>query len=285
MKKNIKNGSVNIDSTEMYYVSFGSGNRNLVVLPGLSDGLATVRGKAWFLHLSYRRYLKDYTIFMFSRKNQMPKGYTIREMAQDQALAMKQLGISKANILGVSQGGMIAQYMAIDHPKMVDRLILAVTAPYANDVVTRAVKRWIKMAKRGDHKALMTDIAEKMYSRKYLRKNRIFFPILAKFTKPENYDRFFKNAYAILKFDAREELIKISCPTLILSGDDDHTVGNEAPYELNRSIPGSELYIFKGLGHGAFEEANDFYKRVIEFCNRDSILTRGSCVHIPQLKS
>ena len=269
MKKNIKNGSVKIDSTEMYYVSFGSGNRNLVVLPGLSDGLATVRGKAWLLHLPYRRYLKDYTIFMFSRKNRMPGGYTIREMAQDQALAMKQLGISKANILGVSQGGMIAQYMAIDHPEMVDRLILAVTAPYANDVVTRAVKRWIKMARRGDHRALMTDTAEKMYSRKYLRKNRFFIPILAIFTKPENYDRFFRNAYAILKYDARNELCKISSPTLILAGDDDHTVGNEAPYELNRSIPRSELYIFKGLGHSAFEESNDFYKRVIDFCNRE----------------
>lgn len=76
MRKNIKNGSVTIGNTVMYYVSFGTGNRNLVVLPGLSDGLATVRGKAWLLYRPYRRYLKDYTVFMFSRKNRMPKGYT-----------------------------------------------------------------------------------------------------------------------------------------------------------------------------------------------------------------
>ena len=98
-----------LDNTDLYYVSFGSGSKTLVVLPGLSDGLATVKGKAWILSLPYRKYLKDYTVYMFSRKNKMPEGYTIREMAQDQVRAMKKLGIQSACILGVSQGGMIAQ--------------------------------------------------------------------------------------------------------------------------------------------------------------------------------
>lgn len=42
-----KNGSVKIGNTEMYYSSFGSGSKTLVALPGLSDGLATVKGKAY----------------------------------------------------------------------------------------------------------------------------------------------------------------------------------------------------------------------------------------------
>ena len=126
MKKNMTNGTIEFSDTDMYYVSFGSGKRNLIVLPGLSDGLATVKGKAWLLHFPYRRYLKDYKVYIFSRKNKMPENYTIRQMADDQVLAMKKLGLNKANILGVSQGGMIAQYIAINHPETVDKLILAV---------------------------------------------------------------------------------------------------------------------------------------------------------------
>lgn len=42
-----KNGYVTIDDTDMYYVAFGTGEKKLVVLPGLSDGLATVKGKAF----------------------------------------------------------------------------------------------------------------------------------------------------------------------------------------------------------------------------------------------
>lgn len=41
-----RNGSVCIDDTDMDYVSFGKGNNTLIMLPGLADGLATVKGMA-----------------------------------------------------------------------------------------------------------------------------------------------------------------------------------------------------------------------------------------------
>ena len=264
----VKNRSVKIGNTDMYYAAFGRGPKKLIALPGLSDGLATVNGKALVLSAPYKKFLKDYTVYMFSRKNDMPEGYTIRQMAADQAEAMKILGIDKAHVMGVSQGGMIAQYLAIDYPELIDKLILAVTAPSANAVVTDAVSTWIEMAKKSNHTALMIDTAERMYSEKYLSKNRKFFPLLARFTKPKSYDRFFKNAYAILNFDAKDDLKNIKCPTLIIAGADDKTVGNEAPHLLEKGILGSEVFIYEGLGHGAFEEANDFYDRVYEFCER-----------------
>ena len=266
--KQYRNGHVNIGNTEMAYVSFGSGERNLTVLPGLSDGLATVNGKAWILAAPYRRFFPNYTVYLFSRKNNMPEGYTIREMANDQALAMQKLGICRADLLGVSQGGMIAQYLAIDHPELVNRLILAVTAPNANDTVTASVSGWIDLAKRGEHTALMVDTAEKMYSEEYFRKNRKIFPLLAGFTKPSSYDRLLKNCYAILNFDCRSELSKVRCPTLIIAGSDDRVVGNSAASELNGAIAGSELLVYEGLGHGLYEEAKDFYDRVLEFCKK-----------------
>ena len=263
-----KNGSVAIGNTDMYYASFGEGQKKLVVLPGLSDGLATVKGKAWILASPYRKFLQDYTVYMFSRKNDMPEGYTIRDMANDQAQAMSRLGIDRAYVLGVSQGGMIAQCLAIDHPETVAGLILAVTAPSANATARAAVSGWIGMAQRDDHTALMVDTAEKMYSEAYLRKNGRFFPLIARFTKPGGYDRFLKNANAILRFDVRKELSKISCHTLILAGGDDHIVGNDAANELHGGIAGSDLHVYEGLGHGAFEEAKDFYGRVLDFCNQ-----------------
>ena len=268
-----RNGCVSIDDTGMYYVSFGNGSRNLVVLPGLSDGLTTVKGKALVLSVPYRKYLRDYTVYMFSRKNSMPDGYSIKDMAEDQVLAMKSLGIEKTCLLGVSQGGMIAQSLAAGHPDMVEKLVLAVTAPYANDIVKESVSSWMDMAKRKDHTALLVDTAERMYSGEYLRKNRRYFPLIAKFTKPSSYERFLTNASAILGFDARSVLSDISCPTLIIAGDDDRTVGNDAAYELNRGISDSELFIYKGLGHGLFEEAKDFYDRIFGFCNRDENMT------------
>lgn len=261
-----KNGSVAVGDTDMYYVAFGEGRKTLVVLPGLSDGLWTVNGKAWLLAGSYKSFFKDYTVYMFSRKNNLPKEYSIKEMADDQVKAMKNLGIEKAIVMGVSQGGMVSQFLAANYPDLVEKLILVVTAPYANDIIKSVVTKWIDMTSNDTHTNLMLDTAEKVYTRAYNEKNKKILPLVARITKPASYDRFLTNANAILNFDAREELAKIKCKTYIMAGNKDNTVGNDAPYELNESIADSELIIFDGLGHGLFEEDKNFYNKVLDCC-------------------
>lgn len=262
---NAKNGSVKIENTDMDYVCFGRGRKAFVVFPGLSDGLLTVKGKALLLAKPFSKFFKEYTVYMFSRKNEMPEGYSIRDMAADQAKALQTLGIQKASVMGVSQGGMVAQYLAIDFPELVEKLVITVSAPRVNETIREAVSAWIEMAERGDHKNLMISTAEKMYSENYLKAYRKTYPFLGLLGKPKTYQRFFINAKAILGFDAYEELGKIQCPTYIISGSDDKTVGNDAAHELKANIPGSKLHIYEGLGHAAYEEAKDFYDRVYGF--------------------
>ncbi|MBR0129730.1 MAG: alpha/beta hydrolase [Firmicutes bacterium] len=263
---NAKNGTVPLGNTEMHYASFGSGPKVLVLLPGLSDGLATVKGKAFLLSQPYKLFFEKYTVYMFSRKNEMPDGYSIRDMAEDQVLALKRLGIERFSVLGVSQGGMIAQYIAIDHHEMVEKLVIAVSAPSCSEIAAENVHRWLEFAEAGDHKSLMIDTAEKSYSSAYLAKYRSIYPIIGRIGKPsDGYRRFCINARAILGFDASEELCKISCPTFIIGGEEDKIVGAEASRRLNALIPGSSLFLYPDLGHAAYEEAKDFNKRIFEF--------------------
>ena len=58
---------------------------------------------------------------------------------------------------------------------------------------------------------------------------------------------------------------KIACPTLIIGGKMDKTVGVRASYEMKNQITGSELYVYPKLGHAAYEEAKDFNQRVFKF--------------------
>lgn len=265
---NAKNGTVPIGTTEMSYVSFGFGQKVLILLPGLSDGLTTVAGKALLLAAPYRLFFKDYTVFMFSRKKDLPDSYSIKEMAADQAEAMRKLGIHKASVLGVSEGGMIAQYLAIDHPNLIEKLVIAVSAPSANDILCSAVEMWIDSAKQGDHKQLMIDTAEKSYSETYLKKYRRIYPFIGWVGKPKSYHRFLVNAKAILQFDCFADLEKITCPTLIIGGETDQVVGSLASREMHEQIAGSELYMYPQFGHAAYEEATDFNNRVFEFLER-----------------
>ncbi len=265
MSRMYRNGVVSLKNGKMCYARFGNGPGAAVILPGLSDGLVTVRGKAALLARPYRAYFRDFTIYMFSRKEPLPAEYSIREMAADQAEALRVLGIESACVLGVSEGGMIAQYLAGDHPEMVESLVLAVTAPYANEQVRRFVKARIEDAQRGDHKAIMIGSAEAAYSEKKLKSYRKLYPILGLVGKPKDYRRFLSNANAILRFDARDMLDHIGCPALIIGGEEDKTVGPEGSRVLHAAIAGSRLHMYPGLGHAAFEEAADFNSRVFGF--------------------
>ena len=265
---NAHNGSVRLDGTSMSYASFGHGEKAFAMLPGLSDGLATVKGKALLLAKPYEAFFDRYTIYMFSRRDDLPLGFSIRDMAADQAAALQSLGIERACVMGVSQGGMIAQYLAIEYPDLVEKLVLAVTTPYPSPMTRNCVKSWMELAHRGDHKALMIDTAERSYSPAYLKRYRMAYPILGMVGKPKSYERFLANAEAILGFDARDELGRISCPTLILAGEDDKIVGAEASHELHECIAGSELFVYPGLGHAAYEEASDFNERIFAFLER-----------------
>ena len=252
----------------MDYVSFGKGNNALIMLPGLADGLATVKGMALILALTYRAYARDYSVFVFSRKNDIPENYSTRDMAEDQAKAMKALGIANATVIGVSQGGMIAQYLAIDHPELVKKLVLAVTLAKQNEVIQSVAGNWISMAERGDYKSLMIDTAEKTYSDKFLKRYRCLYPLLGYIGKPKDFKRFLIQAKSCIHHNAYSELDKISCSTLILGGACDKIVGKTASVELADKIVNSELFIYSGLGHAAYEEAKDFNKRVLCFLEK-----------------
>ena len=265
MLYNAKNGTLNLGSTTMDYIRFGTGTRNLLILPGLGDGLQTVKGTALPMALMYRIFAKDFTVYAFSRKNNLPQGYTTRDMARDQAEAMEILGIGKADILAVSMGGMIAQHLAMDYQKKVGKLILTVTSARPNPILTESVEEWITLAKQGNHAALMDSNLRRIYSDGYYRKNKWLTPIVGKLTMPKSYHRFFIQANACLTHDAFDRLHTITAPTLVIGGEQDKALGANASREIAAQIPNSRLLMYPQWGHGLYEEEKSFNRTVLDF--------------------
>ena len=265
MLYNAKNGTLQIGDATMDYIRFGTGTKILVMLPGLGDSLRSMKGIALPMACMYREFAKDFTVYAFSRKSVLPEGCTTRDMARDQAEAMEQLGIGCADIFGVSMGGMIAQYLAIDHPEKVRRLILAVTASRPNPVLLEALNTWISLAQRGDHAAFMDSNMRLIYSENYYRKNKWTVPLLGALTKPKSYTRFFVQANACLAHNAYEDLHRIQAPALVIGGEKDMTLGGDASREIAAAIPNAELLMYEEWGHGLYEEAKDFNRVILTF--------------------
>ena len=266
---NAKNGMLDLGDARMDYIRFGTGPRALVILPGLGDGLRTVKGTALPMAMMYSLFAKDFTVYAFSRKDPLPEGYTTRDMARDQADAMDLLDIAKADILGVSMGGMIAQWLAIDFPDKVGKLILAVTAARPNDILRESLEEWTDLARRGDHGGFMRSNLLKIYSEDYCRKNMWMAPIMGRLTKPKSYDRFFVQAKACMTHDAFEELSRIGAPVFVIGGEQDKALGGEASRVIAAAIPGVRLRMYPQWGHGLYEEAKDYNETVLSFLKNE----------------
>lgn len=261
-----KNECLKIDDGTMDYIKFGNGNKNLIMIPGVGDGLKTVKGMALPFAFLYRRLSRDFTVYVFSRRNDLKKHTTTRMMAEDMNKAIELLQLAPAAIVGVSQGGMIAQWLAIDHPDKVDRLVLTVTLSRPNKIIQRNVDRWIRMAYEGDYKGIMLDTAKRSYSPKRKKKALRMYSMLGNFGKPKSFERFIIQAEACKTHNSFKYLSEISCPTLIIGGTDDGIVTGDASEEMEEQIKNSKLCMYKGLSHGLYEEAPDFLSRVKDFC-------------------
>ncbi len=262
---NAKNGTLQIENDTMDYVSFGNGQQTLIIVPGLGDGLRTVKGMAALFAFMYRKLAKNYRVYIFSRRNHLPEGYTSRDMAKDMETAMELLGISKAHFLGVSQGGTIVQWIALDYPEKVDKLILAITYGKTNETVGSVVGKWIEYAQKQDYPSLFVDMSEKIYTEKTLRRNRKFYWLLTKVGAPKDFERFLIQARACVIHDAQTQLPQIQRPTLVIGGGQDQIVTAQASVELADRIPKSTLFLYQEYGHGLHEEAPDFWDRILGF--------------------
>jgi pimeloyl-ACP methyl ester carboxylesterase len=264
MFNNAKNGVLEVDDTTINYLSFGKGSRNLILIPGLGDGFKTVKGLAIPFSLMYKKFTKDFTIYSFSRKNKLSDGYTTLDMANDEIKCMNKLGIEKASILGVSQGGMISQHIAINFQERVEKLVLVVTVPKSNNMIDENIDIWLNLALKKDFKEIMLDTAKKSYTGKYLKKNIRVLKYFSFLMKPRKFDRFIIQANACKTHDSKE-IEKIKCPTLIIGGRKDEILGVDGSIELNKKIEGSILKIYDEYSHGLYEQAKDFNDKVLEF--------------------
>jgi 3-oxoadipate enol-lactonase len=258
-------GTAAVGDMQMDYAVFGTGSRTLVILPGLA--IHSVMSAADAVASAYQEFTGEYTVYVFERASRISDGYSVRDMARDTALAMQSLGIEKADIFGASMGGMIAQYMAIDYPQMVSKLILGSTQSRANAAAAQVLEGWIALAEKRDEQALLASFADSVYSQATLAVYREMLITSNAGITEDEYNRFIILANACRQFDCYEELSKIQCPVLVLGSEGDRVLTADASREIAEAL-NCEIYIYPDTyGHAVYDEAADYKDRMLTFLN------------------
>ena len=267
MSEKIKIETVKTSDFEMDYFKFGIGKDTMVIIPGLSvDG---VMKYADAVATAYTPMADAYTIYVFERRKNLPREYSVYDMARDTVEAIRALGLRDIYLFGASQGGMISMVTAIEEPELVRKLVLGSTAAgVVAEQYQKAVGEWVRLAKEGKKEELYLSFGKAVYPEEIFKQARDILVEGAKTVTEEDLSRFVILAEAVQGFDVSDKLTKISCPVLVIGSKDDGVLGGEASERLFESFKDRsdcELYMYKGYGHAAYDLAPDYKERLLRF--------------------
>jgi pimeloyl-ACP methyl ester carboxylesterase len=248
---------------EFPYVRLGNGPENLVILPGITlQNDPPNRLAAWTYRLGFGRFADDYTVYVINRRRGMPSPYTTREMAADYAQVIEE-ELGPSIVIGFSAGGSIAQYVALDHPELVEKLILVVSASRLSDEGRETCERWRKLAQGRRWRELRADMASvNVTSEANIRLARAFIAVFGRFVlgTPSDASDFLTTLEADLEHDTTDRLHEVSAPTLVIGGAEDPFFSESLLRETAEKIPDAELRVYEGVGHGVPKEKKRRYE-------------------------
>ena len=171
-------------------------------------------------------------------RSPVPDGtYSIDDLADDLVALLDRLGVERAQLVGLSLGGMTAMRVASRNPERVDRLALLCTGaqlPPATAWTDRAAT-----VRAEGTEAVAAAVVERWFTAEYLDSHpdvRTGHEPMVASTPAEGYAGCCE---AIAKLDLREELSAISAPTLAIAGEDDPATPPAKLEEIAAGIPGA----------------------------------------------
>lgn len=256
-----------LTKTNIFYDCIGEGNP-LVLISGLSAdslfwGLVTpILSKKFRVITNDNRGIGKSPLFT--------PACTTTLMANDIITILDELHIDKADIVGHSLGGCIAQQLAILHPERVKKLILCSTQAKITPIGKMSIMTTREMMSNNvSYELIIKNTLVRLYSNQFLSDpERVQILIKTILTKPfeESRATYFYQSDALFHHDTSKELDKIKMPTLIISGEVDYTIPLTSSYYLSKYIPSSTIITIPDMGHMLpIEDPELFSKYLIEF--------------------
>lgn len=260
-----------INGTRLYHESSGEGPA-LVLLNGIFQ-----RTEAWQALMPQ---LEGFRVIRYDMRGQgrsdVPPGAYRPDLHADDLLALlASLGVERYSLLGLSNGGIVAQVVAGRRPAGLERVVIACTTPLLDPLLRAKVEAWSLALELGGTRARLRVAQAWVWGRAFLAAH----PELASeagidaalaIAPTEEAQRNLLAGFFALD-DLRPALASVTVPALVVSGEDDLLFPPHYGRLIAGAILGSRFAALPELGHAApMEDPAAFARAVLPFLRGES---------------
>lgn len=247
----------------MYYEDTGNGDEIIVFSHGLLWSGEMFHKQVDFFKDKYRVVTYDHR--GQGRSEVTDSGYGMDQIYLDAVELIEKLKLGRVHFGGLSMGGFVAMRLAARRPDLVNSLILMETSALP-EPFTFKYSILNTIVKLFGVKSVTGPVMKIMFGDKFLndpdRKEEKEY-----WTKKlqSNKKTITKAVEGVIQRESvADELDAITCPVLVLVGDQDKATVVEKARYIHENIPQSKLVIIPGAGHSASIEEPEAYNEAIE---------------------
>jgi 3-oxoadipate enol-lactonase/4-carboxymuconolactone decarboxylase len=191
-----------------------------------------------------------------------PGPYAIADLGADVLALMDRLGIQRADYCGLSIGGMVGQWLAINAPERIARLVLICTAPDTlNADAFRDRARTVRKA--GTTEVVADAVVANWFTEPYTAAHPDVIARHRQMIVDTPVEGYAACCEAIAGHNVRAALPQITAPTLVIAGAQDRAIPPTQGEAIAAGIPGSKLQILDPAAHIASVERADTVNALI----------------------
>jgi len=227
-----------INGIDVFYLAEGDPHKPAIIF---SNSLGTDHSM-WDGQLESLR--RDFYVIRYDTRGHgltsAPKGpYTIAQLAQDVLGLLTHLGIDKAFFCGISMGGLIGQWLAVNAPERIEALVIANTASKIG--TEQAWKERAALVRKEGLHAIAESAPSRWFTPEFYGTHPKTVNELLVNLKNMNAEGYASCCEALAQEDLRESISKIDIPTFIISGSHDPVTTLSDAQEMHSQIKGSQV--------------------------------------------
>jgi pimeloyl-ACP methyl ester carboxylesterase len=235
-------------STGVPFLRLGQGPP-LLVASGLTGEHANPTGMRRRMALAWTEpFAEHFTVYLVNRRAGLEPGTTMGDLANDYAGAIERDIGAPVHVHCTSTGGSVALQLAIDHPALVERMVVAASACRLSPQGQQVQAELLRLLQAGDRRRAAALLFGTLVPGPLVHPARSVGWLAA--NRVEAGPDMLATLVAEESFDAESKLGRVTAPTLVLGGTGDPFYSEDLFRRTAGGIDGGEVVILPGKSHG-----------------------------------